>query len=70
MGGSVGAACVAAVLSAHPAADGRPAEAGYVVAALVVSGVGLLAAVVSRVLVPRAASARTATYDELVVVPS
>jgi MFS family permease len=54
MGGSVGAACVAAVLAAHtPAGSGRPAESGYVVAALVVSGVGLLAAVAGWLLVPR-----------------
>ncbi|UOY01807.1 MFS transporter [Blastococcus sp. PRF04-17] len=53
LGGSVGAACVAAVLAAHtPAAGGQPAESGYVTAVLVVAAVGLLSAVSGWVLVP------------------
>lgn len=70
MGGSVGAAVVAAVLAAHTAPGAQPAEAGYVVAALVVTSVGLLAAVAGRLLVPTAASGPAATPDGLVVVPS
>jgi MFS family permease len=54
MGGSVGAACVAAILAAHTSpVTGQPAESGYVAAALVVSGVGLVAAVAGWLLVPR-----------------
>jgi MFS family permease len=54
MGGSLGAACVAAILAAHTSpVTGQPAESGYVAAALVVSGVGLVAAVVGWLLVPR-----------------
>jgi MFS family permease len=53
VGGSVGAACVAAVLAAHtPAAGGQPAESGYVTGVLVVAAVGLLSAVCGWVLVP------------------
>jgi MFS family permease len=55
LGGSVGAAGVAAVLAAHtPVGGGQPAESGYVVAVLVVASVGLLSAVVGWVLVPSA----------------
>lgn len=70
MGGSVGAAVVAAVLAAHTAPGAQPAEAGYVVAALVVSSVGLLAAVASWLLVPSAAPSSSRASDELAVVPS
>jgi MFS family permease len=71
MGGSVGTAVVAAVLAAHtPAGGGQPAEAGYVVAALVVSSVGLVAAVASWLLVPWAATALAPDSDALAVVPS
>jgi predicted MFS family arabinose efflux permease len=53
LGGSVGAACIAAVLGAHtPAGQASPAESGYVVAVLMVAAVGLLAAVAGWVLVP------------------
>jgi MFS family permease len=55
LGGSVGAACVAAVLAAHtPPGAAQPAESGYVVAALVCTAVGLLSAVAGWVLVPAA----------------
>jgi MFS family permease len=53
MGGSVGAAVVAAVLAAHTAPGAEPAESGYLVASLVMSAVGLLAAVAGWLLVPR-----------------
>jgi hypothetical protein len=53
LGGSVGAAVVAAVLAAHtPAGQASPAESGYVVAVLVVAAVGLLSALSGWVLVP------------------
>jgi MFS family permease len=53
LGGSIGAACVAAVLAAHtPPGASQPAESGYVVAALIVTAVGVLAAVAGWVLVP------------------
>ena len=53
LGGSVGAAVVAAVLAAHtPAGQVSPAESGYVVAVLVVATAGLLSAVSGWVLVP------------------
>jgi MFS family permease len=53
LGGSVGAATVAAVLAAHtPAGQASPAESGYVVAVLVVAAVGLLSAISGWVLVP------------------
>jgi|tagenome__1003787_1003787.scaffolds.fasta_scaffold20942694_2 MFS family permease len=73
LGGSVGAAGVAAVLAAHtPVGATQPAESGYVVAALVVTGVGVLAAVAGWVLVPRAPAraADGAAAEELQVVPS
>jgi MFS family permease len=72
LGGSVGAAVVAAVLAAHTPAGARsPAEAGYVVAALVVTAVGLASALVGRLLVPRVrAAVRADDGDRIVVVPS
>ncbi|TFV78137.1 MFS transporter [Blastococcus sp. CT_GayMR20] len=54
LGGSVGAAGVAAVLAAHTPVGGQPAESGYVVAVLAVGSVGLLSAVAGWVLVPSA----------------
>lgn len=58
LGGSVGAAVVAAVLAAHtPAGATSPAEAGYVVAALVVTAVGALSVVAGWCLVPSAGRA-------------
>jgi MFS family permease len=53
LGGSVGAACVAAILAAHTAAGATsPAESGYVVGVLVVGAAGLLSAFLGWVLVP------------------
>jgi MFS family permease len=53
LGGSVGAACVAAILGAHtPAGATSPAESGYVVGVLVVAVAGLLSAISGWVLVP------------------
>jgi MFS family permease len=53
LGGSVGAACVAAILAAHTSAGASsPAESGYVVAVLVVAAAGLLSAFLGWVLVP------------------
>jgi MFS family permease len=55
LGGSVGAACVAAILAAHtPAGASSPDESGYVVAVLVVSVVGVLSALAGWFLVPSA----------------
>lgn len=72
VGGGVGAAVVAAVLAANtPAGASSPAERGYVVAALVVTAVGLAAALVGWVLVPRVrAAAATAPPGDLAVVPT
>lgn len=65
VGGSLGAAVAAAVLSAHlDPAIGRPGESGYVAAALISTGVALLAAVTAWLLVPPAASAPAATPPE------
>jgi MFS family permease len=59
LGGSLGAACVAAILGAHtPAGAGSPAEAGYVVGVLVVAAAGLLSALFGWVLVPPVAPVR------------
>jgi hypothetical protein len=71
LGGSVGAAGVAAVLAAHTLpGDASPAESGYVVAALACTVVGLLSAVAGRVLVPAARRASAPTDEEpLVVAP-
>lgn len=53
MGGAVGAAVVTAVLAAHtPAGASQPLEQGYVVAALIATGAGVLAAIVGYLLVP------------------
>jgi MFS family permease len=53
MGGSVGAAVVAAVLAAHvPPGHLNPDESGYVAAAVVAVALGLVAAVVAYVMVP------------------
>jgi len=53
MGGAVGAAVVAAVLAGHtPAGAAQPLESGYVVAALLATGAGVLSAVVGYLLVP------------------
>ena len=71
LGGSVGAACVAAVLAAHtPAGASSPAESGYVVGVLVVAVAGLLSAVSGWVLVPpvqRRGSPGDGEQDPLVV---
>jgi MFS family permease len=59
LGGSVGAAVVAAVLAAHtPAGDASPAESGYVTAVLVVAVAGLLSALSGWVLVPPVSAVR------------
>ncbi len=53
MGGAVGAAVVTAILAGHtPAGSAQPLESGYVVAALIATAAGVLAAVVGYVLVP------------------
>jgi MFS family permease len=53
MGGAVGAAVVTAVLAGHtPFGATQPVESGYVVAALLATGAGVLAAVVGYLLVP------------------
>lgn len=53
MGGSLGAAGVTAVLSGStPVGSTQPAESGYVVAGLIASVAGVLAAIVGYVLVP------------------
>jgi MFS family permease len=65
LGGSIGAACIAAVLAAHtPAGQASPAESGYVVAVLVVAAVGLLSAVSGWVLVPPVSPVRRAEEQE------
>jgi len=52
VGGAVGAAACAALLTAHQAAGGQPAESGYVVATLVSAAAGLVAAVLGYLMVP------------------
>jgi MFS family permease len=66
LGGSIGAAGVAAVLAAHtPAGSSQPTESGYVVAVLLVSAAGVLSALAGGVLVPRTgpAAGRRGTGD-------
>jgi MFS family permease len=59
LGGSVGAAWVAAVLAAHtPAGAASPDESGYVVGVLVVAAAGLLSAISGWVLVPPVSAVR------------
>jgi MFS family permease len=59
LGGSVGAACVAAVLAAHtPAGAASPDESGYIVGVLVVAAAGLLSAISGWVLVPPVSAVR------------
>lgn len=53
MGGAVGAAVVTAVLAGHtPVGASQPVESGYVVAALLATCAGVLAAIVGYALVP------------------
>ena len=69
LGGSVGAACVAAILGAHtPVGATSPAESGYVVGVLVVACAGLLSAFCGWVLVPPVSPGRRREAPEPFVV--
>lgn len=68
IGGSLGAAVMASVVSAHPLSSGHPAESGYTTGFLVLAGAMLLASI-AGLLIPRIARHAVGGHEEEPAVP-